>query len=720
MSRRDVVRISDILDQIQSYLPGANTHLVEKAYVFAAKAHAGQIRKSGEPYLSHPLAVAYILSQMKMDLPTIAAGMLHDTVEDSEVTLEEIKRHFGEEVALIVDGVTKLGVLPTTSRLHKQAENFRKMLLAMAKDLRVILVKLADRLHNMRTLEFQPEHKRRRIAQETLDIYAPIASRLGIDWLKRELEDLSFRYLYPEDYERLKAEVEKRVEEAQGYVDEVKKLIRETLEKHGIKARVLGRTKHLWSVYCKLERYGLTIDQLDQIYDLIGFRVIVKTVKECYEVLGIIHALWLPIPGRFKDYISLPKPNMYQSLHTTVLGPRGKRIEIQIRTEEMDRIANEGIAAHWLYKEGAILSPEQSKKFEWLERLVELQKELQNPREFLESLRMDLFPEEVYVFTPNGDIKVLPRGATPVDFAYAIHTEVGNHCARAWVNGKLVPLDYELETGDIVKIDTSPHQKPSRDWLKFVKTSRARSRIRQWLRTEEKERVIAAGREMLGREFRKHKQNLTDFLESPKAEEVARRLSYKSVEDLLAAVGYGKITPLQVLKKYLGEEKPPPKIAAPKPATLESIERTGEVLSVDGTTDILFLLSRCCNPVPGDEVIGYITRGKGISVHRIDCPNVALLDEDRKIEVRWEKPDGILHPARLSVITHDRKGMLAAVSTAISAAEANILKAEVKTTPDRRAIFDIIVEVTDRAHLEKIMTNIRAVDGVLQVKRRLV
>ncbi|HIE33441.1 MAG TPA: bifunctional (p)ppGpp synthetase/guanosine-3',5'-bis(diphosphate) 3'-pyrophosphohydrolase, partial [Thermodesulfobacteriaceae bacterium] len=326
----------------------------------------------------------------------------------------------------------------------------------------------------------------------------------------------------------------------------------------------------------------------------------------------------------------------------------------------------------------------------------------------------------VYVFTPNGDIKVLPRGATPVDFAYAIHTEVGNHCARAWVNGKLVPLDYELETGDIVKIDTSPHQKPSRDWLKFVKTSRARSRIRQWLRTEEKERVIAAGREMLGREFRKHKQNLTDFLESPKAEEVARRLSYKSVEDLLAAVGYGKITPLQVLKKYLDEEKPPPKIAAPKPATLESIERTGEVLSVDGTTDILFHLSRCCNPVPGDEVIGYITRGKGISVHRIDCPNVALLDEDRKIEVRWEKPDGILHPARLSVITHDRKGMLAAVSTAISAAEANILKAEVKTTPDRRAIFDIIVEVTDRAHLEKIMTNIRAVDGVLQVKRRLV
>ncbi|WP_297057566.1 bifunctional (p)ppGpp synthetase/guanosine-3',5'-bis(diphosphate) 3'-pyrophosphohydrolase [Thermosulfurimonas sp.] len=721
MKRPRIVRLSDILDQIQSYLPGANTYLVEKAYVFAARAHAGQIRKSGEPYLSHPLAVAYILARMRLDLPTIAAGLLHDTVEDSPFTLEDIRRHFGDEVALIVDGVTKLSSLPSTSRIHQQAENFRKMLLAMAKDLRVILVKLADRLHNMRTLEFQPEHKRRRIAQETLDIYAPLASRLGIDWLKQELEDLSFKYLYPEDYERLKAEVEKRVEEAQSYVEEVKNLIREALEEHGIQARVLGRTKHLWSVYRKLERYGLTIDQLDQIYDLIGFRVIVKTVKECYEVLGIIHSLWPPIPGRFKDYISLPKPNLYQSLHTTVLGPKGKRIEIQIRTEEMDRIANEGIAAHWLYKEGAILSPEKVKKFEWLERLVELQKELQNPREFLESLRLDLFPEEVYVFTPDGDIKVLPRGATPVDFAYAIHTEVGNHCVRAWVNGRLVPLDYKLETGDVVRIDTSPQQRPSRDWLKFVKTSRARSRIRQWLRQEEKERVITAGREMLAREFRKRKKNLADFLESEEALEVARRFNLRSVEDLLAAVGYGKITPLQVLKKYLCEEKEPPAprdLPEREPESLE-VPSYGEVLLMDGTRDVLFRLSRCCNPVPGDEVVGYITRGRGISVHRVNCPNVAALDEDRKVEIRWDKADGRAHPVRLSVITHDRKGMLAAVSGAISSAEANILKAEVQTTPDRRAVFDIVVEVTDRSHLEKIMANLRSVDGVLKVERRL-
>ncbi len=723
MQRRRIVRISDILDQIQSYLPGANTYLVEKAYVFAAKAHAGQIRKSGEPYLSHPLAVAYILAQMKLDIPTIAAGLLHDTVEDSDLTIEDIEKHFGEDVALIVDGVTKLSALPITDRLHKQAENFRKMFLAMAKDLRVILVKLADRLHNMRTLEFQPPHKRKKISQETLEIYAPIASRLGIDWMKRELEDLSFKYLYPEDYERLKREVEKRVSEAQEYIEEVKKIIKEQLEKEGIKARVLGRTKHLWSVYKKLERYGLSIEQLDQIYDLIGFRVIVNTVNECYQVLGLIHSLWTPIPGRIKDYINFPKPNMYQSLHTTVLGPKGRRIEVQIRTEEMDKVANEGIAAHWLYKEGTVVSSSQAKNLEWLERLVELQKELQNPREFLESLKLDLFPEEVYVFTPNGDIKVLPRGATPVDFAYAIHTEVGHHCVRAWVNGRLVPLDYELQTGDIVKIDTSSQQKPSRDWLNFVKTSRARSRIRQWLRAEEKEKGIAAGKELLAKEFRKHKKDFTSFLESEKAEEVARQFSYKTVEDLIAAVGYGKITPLQVIKRYMEEETPSKEkeeeLVTEATETKKEESVCYEGICVDGNKDVLFNLSRCCNPIPGDEVIGYITRGKGISVHRVECPNVAILDEERKIEVKWEKSDGAVHPARLYIVTYDRKGMLAEVSTAVSAAEANILKADVQTTSDKKAVFDMVVEVVDKSHLERIMANIRAIDGVLTVERKL-
>jgi len=714
-----VIRLSDILDRIQSYLPGADTTLVEKAYVFAAKAHAGQVRRSGEPYLSHPLAVAYTLAEMKLDLPTIAAGLLHDTVEDADVSVEDIRRLFGDSVAEIVDGVTKISNLPVRSKLHKQAENFRKMLLAMANDLRVVLVKLADRLHNMRTLEFQPEHKRQRIARETLEIYAPLASRLGIDWLKQELEDLSFMYLYPEDYRVLRDEVERVVAARQDFIEEVKRIIAEKLQEEGIKGRVLGRRKHLYSIYRKLQRNNLTIDQLYLVYDIIGFRIIVKRVKECYEVLGLVHSLWKPIPGRFKDYINLPKPNMYQSLHTTVIGPGGRQMEIQIRTEEMDRIANEGIAAHWLYKEAKIIEASSAKagQLEWLSRLVELQKELKNPRDFIESLRMDLFPDEVYVFTPQGDIKVLPRGATPVDFAYAIHTEVGHHCARAKVNGRLVPLDYELQTGDIVEIVTASNQKPSRDWLKFVKTSRARSRIRQWLKQEEKQRILSAGREILDREFRKHKLTLSQFLDHPQVEEVLKAFSFKEAEDLIIAVGYGRLTAQQVVRKFLhlieGEE-PEEALVVKKPR----LDRGEETLSVEGTEDVLFHLSRCCKPLPGDEVVGYITRGRGITVHRADCPNVKTLDPERLIEVQWETSNGAIYPARLWVITADRKGMLATISGAISACEANILEAEVRTTPDKKALFNFLVEVSDRGHLDHIMQSVRQIEGVIRVERR--
>ncbi len=724
MKRKYVVRLSDILDQIQSYLPGCDTRLVEKAYVYAAKAHANQIRRSGEPYLSHPLAVAYILAQMKLDLPTIAAGLLHDTVEDTEVTVEDLEKSFGKEVAEIVDGVTKISTLPIQNKIYKQAENFRKMILAMANDLRVVLVKLADRLHNMRTLEFQPEHKRQRIARETLEIYAPLASRLGIDWIKQELEDLSFMYLHPEEYRKLKAEVEKVIAARQDFIEEVIKILKEVLAKEGIKGRVLGRRKHLYSIFRKLQRNNLSIDELYLIYDILGLRVIVKEVKECYEVLGLIHSLWRPIPGRFKDYISLPKPNMYQSLHTTVIGPGGRQMEVQIRTEEMDRIANEGIAAHWLYKEQKIISADSAKshQFEWLKRLVELQKELQNPRDFIESLRMDLFPDEVYVFTPNGDIKVLPRGATPVDFAYAIHTEVGHHCARAKVNGRLVPLDYQLETGDIVEIVTATHQKPSRDWLKFVKTGRARSRIRQWLKREEHQRIMASGREILEKEFRKYKSSFSSFVDSDKALEVARAFSFKTVEDLILAVGFGRLTAAQVVRRFLHaiedkkEEEETPESITRKASPSE---RSNEVFSVEGEQDLLFHLSRCCNPIPGDEVVGYITRGRGITVHRADCPNLKTLDPERRIEVKWESNDGAVYPARIAVLTADRKGMLAAISSAISASEANILEADVKTTPDRRAIFHFLVEVSDRAHLDRIFANVRQVDGVIRVERKL-
>ncbi len=721
MNKPYVVRLSDILDQIQSYLPGCDTRLVEKAYVYAARAHAGQVRRSGEPYLAHPLAVAYILAQMKLDLPAIAAGLLHDTVEDTDTTIEDLEKIFGREVAEIVDGVTKISTLPIKSKIYKEAENFRKMILAMANDLRVVLVKLADRLHNMRTLEFQLEHKRQRIARETLEIYAPLASRLGIDWLKRELEDLSFMYLYPEEYRKLKEEVQRVVAARQDFIDEVIKILKEALAKEGITGRVLGRRKHLYSIFRKLERQNLGIDQLYLIYDIIGLRVIVKEVRECYEVLGLIHSLWRPIPGRFKDYISLPKPNMYQSLHTTVIGPGGRQMEIQIRTEEMDRIANEGIAAHWLYKEQKIISADSAKshQFEWLKRLVELQKELQNPRDFIESLRMDLFPDEVYVFTPGGDIKVLPRGATPVDFAYAIHTEVGHHCARAKVNGRLVPLDYELQTGDIVEIVTATHQKPSRDWLKFVKTSRARSRIRQWLKREEHHRIMATGREILDRELRKFKSSLSAFLDSERAEKVAKIFSFKTVDDLILAVGYGRLTPQQVVRRFLHiEDKEEPEELQVTKKSL-SLERGGEVFSVAGAQDVLFHLSRCCNPVPGDEVIGYITRGRGITVHRVDCPNLKTLDPDRRIEVRWENTDGATYPARVAVVAVDRKGMLASISSAISASEANILEAEVKTTPDRRAIFNFLLEVSDKAHLDRIFAHVKQVDGVIRVERKL-
>ncbi len=722
--------LSQILDQIQSYLPGCNTRLVEKAYEWAARLHDGQFRKSGEPYLSHPVEVAYILAQMKLDLPTIAAGFLHDAVEDCQIELDVIKKEFGEEVAFIVDGVTKLKVLPgSPDKITKQAENLRKIILAMSKDLRVILVKLADRLHNMRTLQYQPEYKRQRIAKETLEIYAPLAGRLGIDWIKSELEDLSFKYLYPKDYERLKKEVEKRVKAATEYVEKVKKMLADILKKNNIEGKVLGRVKHLYSVYKKLQKYNLTIEDLDQIYDLIGFRIIVNTVEECYRTLGIVHSLWRPIPGRFKDYISFPKPNMYQSLHTTVLGPEGKKIEIQIRTEYMDKIANEGIAAHFLYKEGTCITASQYKQFEWLNKLIELQKELKHPREFLESLKLDLFPEEIYVFTPKGDVIVLPVGATPLDFAYAIHTEVGHRCVRAFVNDKLVPLDYKLDTGDVVRIETSPYQKPSRDWLKIVKTGRARSRIKQWFKQKEKEKLVNLGKEILQKEVKKRKISWNTFFEiCEKEEEIFERLNVKDFQELFYQIGSAKISPKYVLKVfaeetgiYQGEET---EVKKEKPVK-DEVEREIEFeevsegsLSVDGTKDILFHLAQCCKPIPGDEVIGYITRGKGISVHRVDCPNLATLDPERFIEVKWESADGKNYPAKIFVVCSDRKGLLANISSVIAASESNILRAEVKTTADKKAYFEFCIEVKDKQHLDKILANILKIEGVLKVEGR--
>jgi guanosine-3',5'-bis(diphosphate) 3'-pyrophosphohydrolase len=712
-----MIRLNDILDRIHAYLPDSDTGLVEKAYVYSAKVHAGQTRLSGEPYLSHPLAVSFILTQLRLDPASIAAGLLHDTVEDTLATMEEIESLFGEDVAQIVDGVTKLGKIQSQSRIQKQAENIRKMILAMSKDIRVLLVKLADRLHNMRTLEYQTDSKREKVARETLDIYAPLASRLGIDWIKRELEDLAFVYLYSDDYMQLRAAVEARLGQRKSYVEEVKDIIAKRMAEYGLSCRVLGRPKHLFSIFRKMRLRNVS---LDEVYDLIAFRIILKTAKECYEALGIVHALWKPVPGRFKDYISLPKVNMYQSLHTTVMGPYGERMEIQIRTEEMDRVAREGIAAHWLYKEGTILTREKQRSFDWLNQLMEWQKELEDPREFLESVRMDLFPNEVYVFTPQGEVKEFPSGATPVDFAYAIHTEVGHHCAGAKINGRMVSLKYELQNGDAVEIVTSPQHVPSRDWLKLAKTSRALARIRQWIKTAEREKSLALGRDLCNREFKK---NRLDFSAVAKTQgnEMAQALSYRTLDDLLVAVGYGKISPVQIVRKLTRENQPeleePVQAIEAEGRVKKQAGRPGESdLQIHGLDDIMIHLARCCTPVPGDEVVGYITRGRGVSVHRESCPNVRNFEPDRRVEVAWAQSVGI-YPVKVRVRAVDQKGILAGVSNAISASEANILEARVNTTPDQMAVFHFVVEVRDGEHLKKILSGIRGVEGVSRVDR---
>ncbi|MGC8736479.1 MAG: RelA/SpoT family protein [Dissulfurimicrobium sp.] len=712
-------RLSDIIDAIHSYFPDADTGLVEKAYIYSAKVHANQKRLSGEPYLSHPLAVAFILAQLRLDIGSIVAGLLHDTVEDTLTTVAELEEMFGKDVAAIVDGVTKLSKIRFQSRIEKQAENIRKMILAMSKDIRVLLVKLADRLHNMRTLVYQKEAKREMIARETLEIYAPLAARLGIDWVKKELEDLSFMYLYPDEFNKLKTEVERRIGEKRGFVEEVKEIIAKKMAEYGFSCRVLGRPKHLYSIFRKMRLRNLP---LDEVYDLIAFRIILKTIQECYEALGLIHSLWRPVPGRFKDYISLPKANMYQSLHTTVIGPGGERMEIQIRTEEMDRVASEGIAAHWLYKEGKIVSKETAgRKFDWLNQLMEWRNELEDPREFLDSVRMDLFPGEVYVFTPGGDVKELPKGATPVDFAYAVHTEIGHHCAGARVNGHMVPLKYELQNGDVVEIITSPQHVPSRDWLKFVKTSRAVARIKQWIKTEEYAKSLAIGRDLCIREFKKNRLDFNEIAKQ-KGHDIAGWFSCKGFDDLLVAVGYGRVSPVQIVKRYIKEEQPE-SIGLIEQAGGDGLQKLGGEdlqlgIQIQGLEDIMIHLARCCMPVPGDDVVGYITRGRGITIHRTECSNARNIESERRVDVQWATETSTAYPAKIIVRSVDKKGMLASISNAISAGDANIQDARVITSPmEQVAIFHYIIQVSGLEHLKKIIAGIKKMDGVLQVSR---
>ncbi len=712
-----MIRITDIIEKVQEHNPQADVEIIERAYIYSARVHAGQVRLSGEPYLSHPLEVGGILADMKLDPVSIAAGLLHDVVEDTHATEEEIREMFGPEISHIVSGVTKLGAVTFASSQERQAESIRKMLLAMADDIRVILIKLADRLHNMRTLRFHTsEGKRRKIAQETLDIYAPIASRLGIYWIKSELEDLSFMHLQPEAYERIRGLVAKDRKEREAYIETVKKLIKEKMAQSGLKCEVTGRYKRFYSIYQKMVSQNLAFHE---VYDIIAFRIILETIPQCYEALGHVHAMWKPIDYKFKDYIGRPKPNMYQSLHTTVIGPRGERVEIQIRTREMDRVAESGIAAHWSYKEGRSIDEQVSRTFAWIQNIVENQENIRDPDEFLENVRIDLFPDEVYVFTPQGDIKSLPRGATPVDFAYQIHTEVGHQCTGAKVNGRMVPLRYELDTGDIVEILTTKNHHPSKDWLKFVKTVKARSRIRQWIKTQERERSLTLGREMCEKAFQKYGLSFSEFLKSDKLSNVVQTLGFKNVDDLIASVGYGKNTPLQIIRKYA----PPPDDRQDTQSLFNKIigrvrkKKPREGILVKGLDDILVRFGKCCQPVPGDPIVGYITQGFGVTVHRRSCKNALKMNPERKIDVQWSHMADDTYPVKIRVSSYDRLGLLADVAAAISKHNANILNANTHIRENKIVDSMFTIAVNDTAHLEKILSEIKKVKRILEVRR---
>lgn len=714
----ELIRFGDIVERIEAYNPDYDEELIQKAYIFSAKAHQGQIRLSGEPYLSHPLEVANILVQMQLDEQTIATGLLHDTIEDTFATYEQIKNLFGKEIADLVEGVTKISKMTFESNEDTQAENFRKMILAMVKDIRVILVKLADRLHNMRTLNFQKPENQQRIAQETLEIYAPIANRLGIDWMKSELEDLSFKYILTDAFLSLEKKVAMSEKERNRYIEDVKGILTEKLRESGINADIYGRPKHLYGIFKKMQSQNI---EFSDVYDITAFRVIVNTIPECYEVLGIIHNLWTPIPGKFKDYIALPKTNLYQSLHTTVIGPRGERIEIQIRTREMHQVAEMGIAAHWKYKEGINLDEKDDKRFRWLRQLFEYQKDLKNNSEFLETIKIDLFPDEVFVFTPTGDVKVFPRGSTPIDFAYSIHTDVGNRCKGARVNGKIVPLKYILHNGDSVEIITHSQAHPSKDWLKIVKTSRARTKIRQWIKTQEREQSIQLGRELLEKETKRYSVNFTRLYKGGSLKKVADSFSLHTAEDLLATIGYGKITPRQVIHHILPPERlSEEKLEEEKPLKkfISRIKRKdqGPIL-IKGEDNVLVRFAKCCNPLPGDKIVGFITRGRGITIHKSDCERILNSDPQRLIEAKWKVGDMVRHPVRIQTISTDRRGLLADITKELTSQGADILSAHVQTTKDHHAINQFVIAIKDLKHLNKIIRDLNHIKGITEVKR---
>ena len=717
-----MIRFEDLLEKVRAYNPEADLELLRRAYVFSTFEHKGQVRHSGEPYMVHPLEVADFLADLRLDAVTIAAGLLHDVVEDTLTSIERIEELFGAEVAHVVAGVTKISTIPFSSSEERQAENFRKMLLAMVDDIRVILVKLADRLHNMRTLHHLPEERRLKIAQETLDIYAPIANRLGMSKVKNELEELCFRYLETKGYESLRGRFDARRRVSDALSEELKQTIGAKLTDAQVSfVRIDGRIKRLYSIWQKLRKQKI---ELEQVYDFVALRIITRSVKDCYATLGIIHNTWSPVPGRIKDFIAMPRPNGYQSLHTSVISEKGMPFEVQIRTEEMHQQAEEGIAAHWKYKEGRVGDQRDERYFQWMRQLLEWQQEVRDPQEFINNLKIDLYPEEVYIFTPKGEVKALPRGATPLDFAYAIHTDVGHRCVGARVNGKMVPLRTRLKNGDIVEIMTQTGHAPSRDWLNFVVTSRARQKIRHFVQQEEKARSIDLGRKLFEKDARRFGFNPKTLQETPEFTKLAEEYGGGKADELLAAIGYGRLAPRTILARLM----PDGQQLQEKPAdgrvvsVVKRVLRPGEDrITVNGVDDLLVYRARCCNPIRGEKIVGYISRGKGVAVHSAHCSNVVNLiyDPERRIDVEWEKSGeaAARYTVRLTMQVEDRKGILADVSAKVADINTNITSVEATTDEDQRGRIDMTVQISDLKHLEKVMKSLKSVAGVLGVER---
>jgi len=722
-----MIRFEDIQETVKDHHPEADLEILRKAYIFSAVEHKGQVRASGEPYLVHPLEVANILAEMRMDPICVAVGLLHDVLEDTLTTPDRIQEYFGGDVLHIVEGVTKISKIPYATTEERQAETYRKMLLAMVDDIRVILVKLADRLHNMRTLKHLPEERRVRIARETMDIYAPLAGRLGMAKIKNELEDLAFQFLDPGGYQALTARVDVKRKQARAFTVTVRSAVAEKLETAGIEATIEARIKRLHSIHQKLKRQRI---EIDQVYDFVALRVLVKSIPDCYAALGVLHNSWRPVPGRVKDFIAMPRPNGYQSLHTSVIGDDGHPFEVQIRTHEMHKVAEEGIAAHWKYKEGRTGVGQDDDAFLWLRQLLEWQQEVKDPHEFLNSLKLDLYPEEVYCFTPRGEVKMLPRGATPIDFAYAIHTEVGHQCVGARVHGKMVPLRYKLQNTDIVEILTSTGHHPSRDWLGLTVTNRAKSKIRHYLNTAEKQQALEIGRKHLERELRRFDLSLKKVVakaSSPIAS-LAQDLGVgQRLEDLYVAVGYGKISARQVLSRLLPPEKlaEPQEAEKPRPvvdAVRRFLGRREDRIKVKGTDDLLVYRAKCCNPIMGEPIVGYITRGRGVSVHSQSCANVRNLvyDPGRRIEVEWGHGGEGGYEVRLAVDLQDRLGALAAVTAAFASMKTDVRDMQVRTFDDNTASIVLTIRIDDLKHLDKVLKSVRGVKGVRDVARHSV